>query len=119
MAQTAKKEGSFMASLVIILLAAGVVAIGIFPMRGDLKRITRRAQLYLQENFNALSLKGEPGKGGPNSRAMMLDSNEVLKDPAPRKPKGIEDLSKNPPKQPVDRLTPDDRKELNELVNSF
>lgn len=118
MAESAKKGGSFIASFLIILFATGVVAIGLFPMRGDIKRMAKKARLYVEENFSALA-SNQRGERSSNSRAMMLDSQEILDEPAPRKPKRIEDVSKSPQKQSVDKLTPDDRKQLNDLVNSF
>jgi hypothetical protein len=119
MPKKSEAEGSFAARFLIILLAAGIVAIGLNPMKGNLRRVTQSAKHFVEENLSFLSAKNKETENPNGSRAMMLDSNELLTQPAPRKPKHIEDVSKNPPKQPVDRLTPNDRKELNDLVNSF
>ncbi len=102
MAQSAS-EGTFLARLFIIITAIGIIVLGVYPIRGDIRKAANSAQHYVQRNLPILT------GGGSGAR--------VGSAPEPRKPAGV--VIEDSPRKKVDRLTPEDRKELSELVNSF
>ncbi len=121
----AASEASIGARLVVILFALGIVVIGAYPIRKDVRDMVGSAKSYFNKNLPILSGNSRPADraGDPSARArygedtsLLLDSEDL---PAPVKPKGITVDKEAHQKPQLDKLTHDDRKQLSELVNGF
>ncbi len=122
MAQESAGPG-FGARLLIIFFALGIVALGLHPIRRDIRGFAHDAQAFLKRTVPTLSSLGEDSGLPPARRSSALnDSDQVPTiNPAKRSgaPSGVEMDHEAEKKPQLDKLSPHDRKQLSDLVNGF
>lgn len=115
MAQSAS-EGTLFARLFIIVIALGIIVLGIYPIRSDIREVAAKTKIFLRKNLPILTGERRENTDKRQPARVVASSEEP---PQPRKPEGVilEEGARS--RQKLDRLTTDDRKELSELVNGF
>ncbi len=128
--QSPKTGGTLGARLLIILFAAGLVVLGAYPIRRDIRGAAGKARSYFHEHFPILAGTDRGGTESADSKAkaraslyrsdetgaLVIDTQDL---PQPTRPKGITLDKKAGEKHELDRLSQTDKKELSDLVNGF
>ncbi len=119
MAQESASLG-FGTKLLIICFALGMVAIGLHPIRKDIRGAAREAQSFFQRNFPSLGDFNSDTDFSSTRRASALEDTVDVPTIVPgRKPAAVILEPEAAKKLPVDKLTQKDRKQLSDLVNGF
>jgi hypothetical protein len=120
-------EGTFASRILIMLFALAVVILGAYPIRQQLRRHANDIRALVRENLpelpatglsaDSLSLNSASGESHSSSTFSLWGNDEDA--PPVKRPKNVVVEKNAATKQQLDRLSPDDRKQLSELVNSF
>lgn len=105
--------------MLVIMLALGVVVVGLQPIRGDLRHFATEARRFARERLPLLF--GDLDGDEPSSTTATATSRRPLElgEREPKPPPGIT-IDRTPGKQQqLDKLSKEDRKQLSELVNGF
>ncbi|MFN8389266.1 MAG: hypothetical protein U0136_03145 [Bdellovibrionota bacterium] len=121
----AAPEVAFSSRLLIMLFALAIVVIGVYPIRKQIRHAVEGARRFVHSALPTLRSDswggGSIGDDASDGHRFSFtdDTQDGASEPPVRRPERVTVDRELHKKNQLDRITPNDRKQLSDLVNSF
>ncbi len=118
-ARSAPPEGLLGLRFLIVLFALGLVIIGVYPISAKVRQSITNVTRYVRKSLPEINLQGLDERSDPANRRSMLWDSAAEEAPPKKTPENVTVDRAAKVRPQLDRLSPNDRKQLSDLVNSF